>query len=173
MITYSSGYRGNRHDQEKEKEELQLFCDNIDLLLRHEDDIFACDDYFLCLASFAWCSWPYISGDGLICMGDLLSGWGDGALIGKCPDCCGKVLVNAFGGSPLSGSNWWRGYCQVCQHTQNSRWEIFGTHVDYILQLRRKQKMVLKQVADPISFESLINELKSGNVRKRNPPKVH
>lgn len=112
---------------QKVKTDRELFFSNFDLILAHQQDILACDQYFFCRPAFA--------GYGIYCsksitLGTLLLGWRSGILIEPCPimvrdaslkpakevSCGGKSYVYHFGGLP-SGTGW-LGYCTSCGGSQ-------------------------------------------------------
>ena len=109
MTIVSRGYAGSPSSNSEEA--FLLFSENLDLIRANEKTILECAEYFFCDIPFASCSWPYVGGDGPLCLGYLLLGWKDGLLVEPCPGCGGKCLVTSFGGSPLSGSNSWSGIC--------------------------------------------------------------
>lgn len=112
MAIYSSGYvPGSSLD---ESSEFDVFLSHLELILNNSANILKRSEYFFCPLSFAWCSWPYFSGDGPLWLGFLLLGWQDGILTEHCVDCNSTVLVTSFGGSPLSGTNSYSGICTTC-----------------------------------------------------------
>jgi hypothetical protein len=115
MAIYSYGFRS----AQKDPAEFELFCNNIDLLIERRAEILACADYLHCQLSFAWCSWPYISGDGILPLGYLLIGWRDGVLVEQCQTCRQEAQILNFGGSPLTGRSCWSGYCRWCSARQS------------------------------------------------------
>jgi hypothetical protein len=132
MALLSIGYGPSERERQKEERELQLFSDNLPLIRAHENDILSCADYFFCPLSFAWCSWPYITGDGPLCLGYLLLGWRDGNLTATCGDCGGRVLVVNFRGSFLSGDGWWYGICETCRAQKKGYWTSFSVQTLFI-----------------------------------------
>jgi|AGTN01.3.fsa_nt_gi hypothetical protein len=136
MTIISRGHAPNPDDQDKE-----LFVENFDLLLSSEQIILTYGDYFFTQLSFAWCSWPYISGDGPLPLGYLLQGWREQIFKEPCSACSAEVLVFAFGGSPLSGAHSWSGFCKVCRTVQSGRESIhkpFSKRISYVQQLRNR-----------------------------------
>ncbi len=103
------------------EQQLELFGENVDLILEHGDRIVRCKDYFFCAPEFAWCSWASAGGDGPLPMGYLLLGWSEGMLAEVCSGCGGTVLIVSFGGSILSGASSWFGVCVSCRRTDSSR----------------------------------------------------
>jgi hypothetical protein len=201
MTIYVRAYEPGDSIREKASLEEKLFFDNLPLILDHAQIIVENREYFFCPLAFCWCSLLWIAGGGPLCLGHLLLGWSAGVLTEPCSDCNGRVLVTSFGGSPLSGSNSWSGYCVGCRckkagndsvhkpftkragfaasvrktyPTQISTWEEFDGF-DFSwggngLQPSRKKRLVVHRTADAVDLETLINELKSGKLRKGSPP---
>lgn len=113
MTLVSRGYVGS--PSSLFEEEISLFTENLDLIRANEKTILECAEYFFCHMPFASCSWPYVGGDGPLCLGYLLLGWKEGLLVEPCPGCGGECLVTSFAGSALSGSNSWSGFCSNCK----------------------------------------------------------
>jgi len=136
MTIHSRGHAPNFDEQDKD-----LFIENLDLLLLSEQVILNDRDYFFTPLTFAWCSWPYVSGDGPLPLGYLLRGWSEQILKEPCPECCGDVLVVSFGGSPLSGAHSWSGFCKDCRTKQTGPGSIHGpfTKRSSFVQLLRKR----------------------------------
>ena len=65
MTIYSCGYFSPVSFEKTEA--FDLFVQNLTIIRDHEEDILNCGDYFFCELPFAYCSWPYISGDGPRC----------------------------------------------------------------------------------------------------------
>ena len=200
MTIYSYGFGPNEAESENSEAEFQLICDHLALILQHERDILSCVDYFFCRLTFAYASWPYIGGDGWLYLGYLLAGWKDGNFTGRCSECGNRVLVTSFTGSILSGSNAWTGICEFCRIQKRGRWKHFDTRPHFVIDLRkrfphelveweecdgfifswggnglepaRKKRIVHKPLANPVSLNVLIEELKGGNVRTAKMPNV-
>lgn len=139
MAIHSCGYF-NPASSEK-AEAFDVFVQNLALIRHHEEDILECGDYFFCQLPFAYCSWPYISGDGPLCLGYLLLGWRDGIFREVCPACNSDCLVTSFAGSPLSGSNSWAGYCCACETKQYGKGSIHGPFYQktkYVIDLKKQ-----------------------------------
>lgn len=119
MTIVSQGYVGNPASNNQQS--ISLFTENIELLRAHEKTILECAEYFFCDIAFASCSWPYVTGDGPLCLGYLLLGWREGLLLESCPTCVGECLVTSFSGSPLSGSQTWSAFCTNCKTMQTSK----------------------------------------------------
>ncbi len=195
MTILSKGYCS---DLGIEDTEWQLFCQHIDLLLKHKQTILTCSDYFFCCLSFAAASFPYLQGDGQLALGHLILGWEQSVLIERCPTCECKVLITSFAGSPLSGCNSWTGLCLGCRQRQKEKHSVhFRQWMNFILKLRQafpatiqeqqtydgfefnwggtglkpviKTRVISKPVAKSVALELLIAELKTGNIRNYSP----
>ncbi len=202
MAIISRGYEPNESAAKNTDREFQLFSQNIDLILKHEQAILACSNYFFCSLPFAYSSWLYCSGDGQLFLGYLLLAWKTDIFIEQCPDCNQKVVITSFTGSPLTGSNGWTGICCTCQQIINGKHSAaFRRRMDFVLKLRqafpatvqekqeydgfdfswgepslkpvRKTRIVATPVADPVTLEILIKELKTGAMRDSRPVNVH
>jgi hypothetical protein len=140
MTILSHSYVPPKDQADRRDTEFQTFSQNHRLLLDKQEEILSCPDYFYTPLAFAGCSWPYIGGGGPLCMGYLLLGWQSGLLIEPCPGCGGKALVTFFGGSPLSGSCGWSGFCMDCQSEQSANGTVhkpFSMRVTFIRSLRK------------------------------------
>jgi hypothetical protein len=201
MVISSTGFDPASVSPEERIQELALFLEHLQLILDNSNAILKRAEYFFCQPVNAWCSWPYVTGDGPIPLGYLLLAWQQELLTAPCPECGDRLLVVTFGGSPLSGSNWCNGCCQSCGKVRRQRWEHFWRQAKCILKLRdhfpfevreweeydgfvfswgdsglrpaRKERLLRKQVCEPVSLSTLIGELKSGTLRAKNPPNVH
>lgn len=138
MSIVSCGYKAS--PKSNAEEDFHLFTANLDLLRANEKTILECAEYFFCDIPFSYCSWPYVDGDGLLCLGYLLLGWRDELLVEPCPDCAGNCLVTSFAGSPLSGGNSWTGFCSHCnkKHRKNNSARMpFVERLRFIVNLRK------------------------------------
>lgn len=202
MTIYTYAYAPDESDHESTATEYALFCENLPLLLEHRQDILSCGEYFFCPLSFAWCSWLWIAGSGALCLGYLLLGWQQGILAEPCPACGETVHITSFGGSLLSGANWCYGWCLNCQASQKSKPASVSLkdRMDYVLAMRkqlpveiscwedyegyifswggnglqpaRKKRLVTKPVVETVSLEVVIEELRSGRIRRGRRPNV-
>ena len=136
-MLYSVGYMADEENPQNAENQFKMFRDHLPLILKHEQDILNCADYFFGRLDFAFCSGAWVDGDGPLYLGYLLLGW-KARLIGVCSACDGKVLVTSFGGSILSGSNGWTGICQGCRTKKNGRWERLGDRFQFIRKLRQQ-----------------------------------
>lgn len=172
MTIVSRGYDGS--SSSNNEEEFLFFTENLDLLRDHEKTILECAEYFFCDIPFASCSWPYFGGDGPLCLGYIMLGWKDGLLVEPCPGCDGECLVTSFGGSPLSGSNSWSGFCSSCKTKQTRRDSIhkpFSRKLLFIVDLRRHypQRVTRLEEYDGVQFSFAGNGLEPA---KKKPPVI-
>ena len=124
MTIHSHGYVPQQDQADRRETEFQTFWENHRLLLDKQEEILSCPDYFFTPLSFAGCSWPYVGGGGPLCLGYLLLCWRSGLLVEPCPRCGGNAMVTFFGGSPLSGSCGWSGFCIDCQSKQSAKGSV-------------------------------------------------
>jgi hypothetical protein len=146
MAIVSRGYTGSSSSDTEP--EFQLFSENIALLRNNEQKILETAEYFFCELPFASCSWPYVGGDGPLCLGYLLLGWKNGILLEPCSDCNGECLVFSFAGSPLSGSNSWSGFCHQCNQKKNNRDTVhkpFYSKILFVSDLRKRFPQRIQQ----------------------------
>ncbi len=140
MPLVSKGYYPNSAAGHIDKD-WELFSQNIELLLQHQQTILACSEYFFCSPSFSYCSCPWTSGNGHLVIGYLLLSWHNRLLVQPCPDsgCSGEVLITSFSGSPFSGANSFAGYCTNCRSRKSgSRTDIpFYELVNFVSKLRQ------------------------------------
>ena len=149
MTIVSRGYAGS--PSSNNEEEFLLFTENLDLIWANEKTILECAEYFFCDIPFASCSWPYVGGDGPLCLGYLLLGWSDGLLVEPCPGCGGECLVTSFGGSPLSGSNSWSGFCSNCKKKYSKNPSVhkpFAKKLGFIVDLRKQYPQRVTRVEE-------------------------
>ena len=154
MVLVSRGFASSSAAQKQD--ELRLFVQHIALILSRQSEVLGHKDLLFCALSFAWCSWPYVSGDGPLPLGYLLLGLQHGILTEPCPDCTGKVLVTSFGGSPLSGSCCWSGICINCKKMQHARGSVhvpFAGKISFVCQLRRTHPEKVCQWQEYDGFE--------------------
>ncbi len=139
MTVHSHGYAGSSSSEIEEG--FLLFTENLDLIRVNEQMLLETAEYFFCELPFAWCSWPYVGGDGPLCLGFLLLGWQDGIFKEPQQGCHGECLVLSFGGSPLSGSNSWSGICAQCKTKKGNRDTVhkpFLKKVIFVTDLRKR-----------------------------------
>lgn len=120
------------------EQEKQAFFDSIPQLLADADSILKDPARFHSLpGEFCYGSWPYLAGDGPLCLGYLLLGWQSRNLLEQCPGCYGFLYLFSFAGSPLSGSNSYCGYCPECRTStkDTSTGEVFLQRIKYVINL--------------------------------------
>ena len=110
----------------------------LDVIHRHLDQARSALRYFFRQPTFAYCSWPYVSGDGPLNLGIILMGYERGILTAPCSACSSRVIVSSFGGSVLSGSNKWSGTCPACRLSQSGRWNEFSQRVIFVCEMRKE-----------------------------------
>ncbi len=96
MTIVSKGYGVDKNTEDSSKEK-ELLKENIDLILRHKKDILRCGDYFFCSMPFAFCSWPYVGGDGPLYLGYLLTLWDNQLFEEYCSVCQSPVFIYSMG----------------------------------------------------------------------------
>lgn len=95
--------------------ETKLFCKYLPLIRGNAAAIQARRQWALCHLHGAFISIAYVSGGGFIPLGLLLQLWERGVESITCPQCGGRTLFRALGGSPLSGSHKLAGICEDCR----------------------------------------------------------
>jgi len=99
--------------EEHKKQELNLFIENMDLILENSNKILSCGEYFHCKLSFAYIGTIYFGG-GYIPLGILIIGREEGILRDKCLYCNNETLwIAGFSGGFSFGSKW--GVCEECK----------------------------------------------------------
>lgn len=178
----------------------RLFCSNLALILNHKQQILSCRDFFFVTVPGAYCSYPFVT-DGILFLGHLLIAWEQNILTDTCIKCQSKLLVFCFSGSIFSGHNKWRGICRGCLGEQSGQWEKFSPRWQFVSELRkkypdkiseweeydsveftfagnglrpaRKKRLIWRQLAEPVSLKTLVNELaSSGCIRQDKAPNV-
>lgn len=100
-----------RHHDKLYAEE-KLFIANFDLLFRQNKDILNNEHYRNIIFHGLNISSAWVGRQRPLTLGELFYHYSRGDWI--MPDCCGLVYVLSGGGSPLSGSNKYKGYCSKC-----------------------------------------------------------
>ncbi len=142
-------------------EAYHLFIKNLPLLLCNSQLVQSESEWNSIELPFAWCSWPYVSGDGPLTLGTLLAGYQNGLLKEPCPTCPDHCFVTVFSGSPLSGSNSWSGYCLTCDEAKRARNSIhkpFLKRLTFVSDLRKSMKQTTNSLNDLLVFLSANKE---------------
>jgi hypothetical protein len=100
--------------------------EDLQLILDHADDILANERYFYCYQCTAFLSVAY-HGGGQLPLGVLILLWRQGEMLDTCTKCGGTVHIFGVGGSPLSGSHSWWGFCIQCGSRVRGHREDFGS----------------------------------------------
>jgi hypothetical protein len=151
MAIHVHAYAPTNPDWEKRAQDERFFWENLCIVLDHCKDIVDCSEYFFCPLSFAFCSFLWLGNSGPLCLGHLLFGWNDGALTAPCSDCGGVILLSYVGGSPLSGSNSWSGFCVGGCGKKSGRQpesQQFRRRMDFALAVRRQLPQEISQWED-------------------------
>ncbi len=98
----------------------KIFCENLDLILKHSDQIIARPEFFYIRHSWMMVGAMYV-GSNYIPLGVLLLLWQSGRWTTECLGCGGKAYIYKIAGSPLSGSHYCHAFCPVCAETLNSK----------------------------------------------------
>lgn len=109
------GYGTAPGEQIRPDGRFDLLMEHLPLVLANAERILSKKEYFFCVdTSLAFLSIAYGTG-GPIPLGVLVQLWQAGELIKQCPECDGKLYVLGCGGSPLSGTHSWWGFCPECK----------------------------------------------------------
>lgn len=98
---------------EKKERDKELFIANYQLFWENRERIFATPELYDAKLSFPALSCAYFGG-GPLSLGILLELWDAGYWTAPCPECGGTCRVTYWCGSPLSGMNYWWGFCLDC-----------------------------------------------------------
>ncbi|MBX9720901.1 MAG: hypothetical protein K2X81_05875 [Candidatus Obscuribacterales bacterium] len=166
---------------------IELFFSNFELIMKHENDILLCDEYFFVS--------PFLNYE--MVLGYLLLGWRHAVLMDTCPDCTAPVYLFSFAASQTSGNNSWTGFCLSCQSKKRGRKEKYKYVGDFESACRKtfrnktienstetyegfkfsfagdglepaekvREKQQVSTLVKPVSLNILLEELNSGNVR--------
>ncbi len=133
--------------------ESDLFIDNFELLFRHGKEILENETYrnisfFGLFISSAW-----VSRQRPLTLGELFYHYKHSDWI--MPDCCGSVYVISGAGSPLSGSNKYKGYCRKCKKLFSGSRPSFKE----ILRPFLKNEPVFAYVPTDYTIKELVDDL--------------
>lgn len=160
MTIHSFGFAPN--SSPSLDEDYRIYANNLPLLLRNSQLIQSKSEWKSIELPFAWCSWPYVSGDGPLALGILLEGYQNGLLIEPCPTCTEDCFVTVFSGSPLSGSNSWSGYCLSCNQAKRAKESIhkpFVKRLRFVSDLRRTMGKTPHSLKDLLVFLAADEEI--------------
>lgn len=154
MVVHSWGFAPqNIPTKEEKEEEKRFFLENLPVLLKHQKVVLENPKYFFSWpGSFAFGSWPYISGDGPVYTGHLLLGWQSGRLLERCTECGGSVYLVGVGGSPLSGSGSCWGPCLECGEFKRKYEKVLHMILS-IMDLRRDNSIERSEGIEEDGFE--------------------
>lgn len=79
-------------------------------------------------------------------------------LIGLCTHCSGRLFITCFGGSALSGANFYLGYCYVCVRqvtVRNSRHFL----IRILWYVNRRKAMRMKYIQAQMQATVTLNEV--------------
>lgn len=135
----SAGYVPDTGTCGRRSEEASSFCDNLQLVLDHGNEILRTERYFYCYPDDAFLSLAYFGG-GPIPLGALILLWRAGEMLDVCQACGGTVHIIGAGGSPLSGSHSWWGCCVRCGRKRRGQRESFSTLWPPVLKMLRQYR---------------------------------
>lgn len=101
------------------RDNYQVFLDNIETII-NKKEYYNVSFYGLLLSS------AYFGRRYPIVFGELLLHWSKGLFIVR-NQCCGDVFIYSAGGSPLSGSNRYSGFCNTCKKVMKGSLDSFNT----------------------------------------------
>ena len=104
--------------------ESDLFIANFELLFKHNKDILDNETYRNITFHGLFISSAWVGRQRPLTLGELYFHYKHGDWI--MPDCCGSVYIISAGGSPLSGTNKYQGYCKTCKKVVYGSRPSFG-----------------------------------------------
>ena len=105
---------------EQRKKNMQLFCDNLELILANSELILKTPEYFHIRHEWSLVGGIYL-GSKYIPLGVLIKLWMNDQWLDECPECGGKTYIYCAGGSPLSGSHYTNAVCTTCKKFVDQR----------------------------------------------------
>lgn len=111
-------------NREEQHEDFTLFCDHFNLIKQNAKIIIADEKLFYCSFHLAMIG-NYIMGVRYLPVGLLLLLWEDEMMVDSCQECCNKIYIIGAGGSPLSGTNRYWGYCPYCEKEVKGSYKPF------------------------------------------------
>jgi len=100
--------------------EMEMFIDNIELIISHVNAITSRKELFYTELSFGHIS-TTLTGTAVLPIGVLVLLWRNREFLASCSDCGGRAYIVCAAGSPLSGSHQYTGICPVCRKV------VYGT----------------------------------------------
>lgn len=140
MVIHSAGYAPPSRVQQNTGKDLEFLLRSFPLIWEQQEAILRQPELFEIQLDFAWCSWPYLDGDGPLCLGYLILGWQNGILQEPCSQCDSLLFITSFGGSPISGRNGWRGICLQCRQFFKGKSANFVERMQFVMRLRQECK---------------------------------
>jgi hypothetical protein len=170
---------------EQRKKNMQLFCDNLELILANSELVLKTPEYFQIRHEWSLVGGAYV-GSKYIPLGVLIKLWQNDQWLGECPECGSKTYIYCAGGSPLSGSHYTNAVCTTCKEFVDQKkssglaalikpaFDYCSTHTQNRKILRTKGPVfswskglvgetvpdkVLEDVVQPVELEVMINNL--------------
>jgi len=109
---------------DEQREDFRLFCDHFDLIKENAKMIIEDAKLFYCKFHFAMVG-NYIMGVRYLPVGVLLLLWEEESMTDYCLECGNKIYIIGAGGSPLSGTNSYWGYCPCCKKEVRGSYKPF------------------------------------------------
>lgn len=106
-------------------DEYKILVENIPLLMSHVEVVVNRAEFFHIRFGFMHLG-TTISGTTYLPLGIILGLWENYNWIGKCRDCGSKVYITSAGGSGLSGSHHYSGFCTTCVKHFYGHFSSFG-----------------------------------------------
>jgi len=138
--------------QQEQEAENKLFCENLRLIIENSDTILKREEFFFCEFGSAFLSIAYIAKGGPIPLGVLISLWQRGEFIDKCSHCGGDVYIIGAGGSPLSGTHSFWGYCGQCGRKQSGKKPTLGELWQPVVEMLKRypNKPIIEKGTRPV-----------------------
>jgi len=115
----------------QQKSDLEFLTLHSKTLFARGEQILSDQKLFAAYSPEVYLKIAYTTGGGLLPLGVLIELWLQNHWTHECEKCQGKVLIHRLGGSPLSGSNVWRGMCIDCgEVVEEGTWK--GTEKHFI-----------------------------------------
>lgn len=146
---------------ESSDREDDLLCANFALIIDNSAQIVNSPSKYFCSPTSCWLSAAYVGG-GPLCLGFLLEGYSNGALLQNCPRCQQPAFIFCLGGSPLSGANFSTVFCRSCDEmTKIKHASGFVDRLCFILRLRKEKTSAWSEIAGKeLSLRQLVDDLR-------------